>query len=665
MNASNNFGGTILERYFRVGCGVLVFSLFTCAHNSAWAQVGDLNISSPVLRTGDDNPLAARILTVSSVPVDNASLSLSAGTVSSSGANATVSTLVIGGADGGYGGVSVAGGSDLKVAGSNSLYTPDVSVSGLSLREGSTYIAVSANSLGTLQVSGVGSTWESYGAIIGRAGVGNFILENGATATTVGGASSGLINMGSLAGSLGTATLRGSGSTWNAGLMFVGYNGEGRINVSDGAVLSNIGATPGANIQIGNLAGSLGIVNVSSGGAIYTRDVMLGTFAGSEGRVSISGAGSRWIAANESFAVGIQAKGTLIVENGGSLSSEVGWIGGYTGSQGNALITGIDSSWTTTKNLEVWIGDLTVSDNALVSVGETLVNWGKILVETGGQLQAGKIENNGELVIKGGGGPGDSIESVGGVVTATGSLTNFAGSKLEVQSGGTLEVNSLTNSGTLVVNSGGAITSRSNFILNGGTAEINGSLNTVNLTLNGGTLQGTGSIVTTTTDKLTIGSGSTLRGNLTVNGDVEVAAGGKLAPGNSPGTINVGGTLVLNGEYQWEVDGNQADLAVVAGNVQLGGTLSVLPLGLGIVPGQTYSLFAYKGTFSGNFAPLAGYQITVDNLTGGVNASGLSGYKFANITAVPEPGTLLPLSLFALALGSRSRRRRELRPDSL
>jgi T5SS/PEP-CTERM-associated repeat protein len=532
-------------------------------------------------------------------------------------------------------------------------------LSGLSLRNGSTYLAVSPNSLGTLQVSGAGSTWESNGVIIGRAGQGNFTLEDGATATSSSGLGGGTVSMGFMAGSLGTASLNGNGTIWNARMMWVGYSGEGRIHISNNAVLSNV-ASPSslANIQIGNLAGSLGSVDVTGGGTVYSRDVMLGTFVGSEGRVSISGAGSRWIAANESFAVGFQAKGILTVENGGSLSSEVGWVGGYAGSQGNALITGSDSSWTTTKNLEVWVGELTVSDNARVSVGDTLINWGKILVEQGGQIQAAKIENNGELIVKGGGGGGDSFESGEGQVNTTGMFTNFAGSRLEVQSGGALQVNGLTNSGTLVVNAGGAINSLSNFILDGGTTEINGSLNAVNLVLNGGTLQGTGSIVTTTTDKLTVGSGSTLRGNLTVQGDVEVAAGGKLAPGNSPGTINVGGTLVLNGEYQWEVDGSQADLTVIEGSVQLGGTLSVLPLGLGVLPGQTYSLFAYKGTLTGSLAPPVGYIISTDSLVGGVNTSSLSGYKFANITAVPEPGILMPVAFLALGASSFARRKR-------
>jgi T5SS/PEP-CTERM-associated repeat protein len=644
----------------------LVVSLAAGALN---AQSNDLNFTSPTILTGDQASIGSRILTVSSVPADNASLSLVSGAVNGSGARASASTLVVGGSDGGKGILSITGGSAFEVQGNNSPYSSNINVSGLNLRTGSSVLGISANSFGTIHVSGPGSTWTSNTATIGRAGYGQLILENGATAT-VQSSQNVLTSMGSLAGSLGVAQLTGNGTTWNTSTLFVGNRGEGRISVSDGAVLRNTNSPSFANVQIGNEAGSLGVVDVFNGGVVQSRDVFIGTFAGSEGRVTVSGAGSRWDATNESFAVGFSAKGSLLISAGGGISSEAGGVGLYAGSDGNATVTGTGSSWNTVDDFTVGgfssgtgMGSLTISDQGLVSVGDELRNWGRILVETGGVLEAKAILNYGEITIKdGGGGGGEWRENTESLVKVSGTLTNYAGSILNVLNGSTLEVNTVENSGTLIIEQGAAVRNVANFILNGGTAEINGMLETANLTLNSGVLQGSGGL---SLDKLVINSGAAVSGNLTVDADLEVAAGGKLAPGNSPGTVTVNGNLVLNGEYDWEVDGANADLTIVNGNINWNGTLNVLPLNGGSYLGATYSLFAYTGSFTGNFSPVAGYQITLDASVGGANVSGLNGYKFANITAVPEPGTLLPLGLVAFGLLTRNRRRAEVAAQAL
>jgi hypothetical protein len=132
-----------------------------------------------------------------------------------------------------------------------------------------------------------------------------------------------------------------------------------------------------------------------------------------------------------------------------------------------------------------------------------------------------------------------------------------------------------------------------------------------------------------------------------------------LAPGNSPGTITIDGNLILNGQYEWEVNPLHtalADLSVVNGDLTWNGTLNLVALNGGIGIGQSYTLFAYSGTFAGAFSPIAGYLIQTDESAGGLNAQGLgTGYSYVNITAVPEPGTFLPLGLVACWMFSRTR----------
>jgi hypothetical protein len=145
------------------------------------------------------------------------------------------------------------------------------------------------------------------------------------------------------------------------------------------------------------------------------------------------------------------------------------------------------------------------------------------------------------------------------------------------------------------------------------------------------------------------------------------------------GTVN----FSTGSTYAYELDSmaaaaTGADLQVISGDLNLTGivTLTLTDLAsipVAVTPGTIFSLFNYSGlwngglfTFGGNSladdstftAGLNTWQIDYNSATGGLNSPGeyLGGSdSFVNITAVPEPASLLLGSLGVLALLRRRR----------
>src|SRR5262249_15007253 len=132
--------------------------------------------------------------------------------------------------------------------------------------------------------------------------------------------------------------------------------------------------------------------------------------------------------------------------------------------------------------------------------------------------------------------------------------------------------------------------------------------------VNNGTVSGGGS--------LTIGSGGTLGGSGAVNQPTTINPGGHLSPGNSPGTITVGGGLTLDGDYDWELNGNTTagpgtnfDQLIASGGtttIGAGSFFTVIPLGgvnftdpFWTAPHSWAVLNQTSGTLSGSFGSVA------------------------------------------------------------
>lgn len=156
-------------------------------------------------------------------------------------------------------------------------------------------------------------------------------------------------------------------------------------------------------------------------------------------------------------------------------------------------------------------------------------------------------------------------------------------------------------------------------------------------------------VVTGTYGVTTVSNGGTLKGTGTI-GSLFVAAGGKLAPGLSPGCIN-SGNLTLAGTFEVELGGTtectEYDQTNVTGTVDVtNGTLSVLRFNdFKPVAGQTYTIIKndVSDAVTGTFTNLAeGATFTADGYVYSVSYIGGDGndvvLTVVSVPAVPNTG---------------------------
>ena len=166
-------------------------------------------------------------------------------------------------------------------------------------------------------------------------------------------------------------------------------------------------------------------------------------------------------------------------------------------------------------------------------------------------------------------------------------------------------------------------------------------LNARNITSNAGVLVINGDYTYSAVD---INSGATLKGTGTV-GNTQVAAGGTLSIGNSPGCMSIAGLLTLSAASTYTQEIASAtpcsgyDVATVAGSATLGNaTLNIVPSYTPNV-GQVFTILTSEfivGTYNG--LP-DNSLITVSGLTFRIN------YTATTVTLTFVSGTLTPSSL--------------------
>ena len=121
-------------------------------------------------------------------------------------------------------------------------------------------------SQGTVTVTGAGSTWTNIGnVVVGGLGTGTLTIQNGGTVNSAGGGSVGLS-----VGSTGTVTVTGPGSSWNnspGGGLNIGSFGTGTLTIANGGMVINNTAF---TANIGNGAGSQGTVTVTGAGSTWS-----------------------------------------------------------------------------------------------------------------------------------------------------------------------------------------------------------------------------------------------------------------------------------------------------------------------------------------------------------------------------------------------------------
>ncbi|MFW5693504.1 MAG: autotransporter-associated beta strand repeat-containing protein [Thermoguttaceae bacterium] len=173
------------------------------------------------------------------------------------------------------------------------------------------------------------------------------------------------------------------------------------------------------------------------------------------------------------------------------------------------------------------------------------------------------------------------------------------------------------------------------------------------LLANNATGSGTGS------GAVTVNPGAALGGTGRIGGNVSIGAGGSLAPGDSPGTLRLGGNLTFDPNAFFDID---IDAVGLADLVQMeGGTLqpndATIRVHLGFSPalGDSWTILQGEGIRDGMFnesvlVPNGGERL-------GWMQFDVSYGSSVILTVVPEPGAGL-LLLAALACGMLVRRKR-------
>ena len=155
---------------------------------------------------------------------------------------------------------------------------------------------------------------------------------------------------------------------------------------------------------------------------------------------------------------------------------------------------------------------------------------------------------------------------------------------------------------------------------------------------------------------LSISTGGILSGNGTIPGNVHVLGGsnqfgGTVLPGNSPGTLTIGGDYEQDGgllgiEMSGTLQG-QFDVLAVTENAMLGGTLSLEFID-GFAPhaGDSFAFLNVGGSTDGNFADILvhgladGWQYELTSVDGSMTLLSLN-----DGVAIPEPASLMLLEL--------------------
>src|ERR1044072_9202426 len=245
--------------------------------------------------------------------------------------------------------------------------------------------------------------------------------------------------------------------------------------------------------------------------------------------------------------------------------------------QSSVALGSLSGTGTVVLNANLVVGGLGNSEtfDGVISGGGGGTNGGH-----GNVTLSGANTYSGGTIVTGGVLQGDTTSLQGNIVNA--SVVSFnqsiRGTYSSVMSG----------AGQLIVQGGGTVVLTGNNTFTGSTNVYRGSNLVVNGTL-GGTIQVAGTLG---------GSG--------VLGNVELEPGGRMSPGNSIGTLTIGGNLrKTHGHYHLEVNGaSQGDRINVGGTAVVGGSGTVL---LNPEPGiyanrTTYTILSAAGGVSGAYA---------------------------------------------------------------
>src|SRR5579884_285590 len=374
---------------------------------------------------------------------------------------------------------------------------------------------------GTVTVSGSGNLAVSTDLAVGGSGNGVLNVTGAAQVSDDSGEIGYTIS--SQPGIMGVATVAGAGTSWtNESYLYVGY-GTGSLTISDGATVSD-----------------------TWGYVAYWPE----SPGRSSGTVTVDGSGSIWTNLQDLW-VGNAGSGALIISNGGTVTNGAGHVAYEFGADGTVTVDGAGSMWTVNGLFYVGEGDdgvLNVTNGGHVSSNGSFayIGYSASAQSSVTLADAGSLWNNHGGLYVGFSGEGTLAIGNGGQMT-NGTFTNVG---FNAGSAGTISV-----SGTgSVFSTGGALSIGGNVSGPGGTGLLHldngGTVSAASLNVwDSGSVTGSGVIINTVTTSMqgTIAPEQTI----SIAGDITFGFSANTTITVTPagnGSIDIEGTATLNGQ---------------------------------------------------------------------------------------------------------------------
>ena len=500
-----------------------------------------------------------------------------------------------------------------------------------------TYTGGTTIAAGALQLGAGGST----GGIVGNVANSGSLIFNRGNTYTHGGIISGTGNV--VQWGAGTTVLGGV-NTYSGGTTV----NSGTLQISQDA---NLGAASGAlSLDGGTLATTASFntarattLGASGGGINVAASTSFGVTSaiGGSGALSKGGAGTLALHADNVYAGGTTITAGTLQLGAGAGGSATGSISGNVANNGTLAFN--RSNTYTFGGLISGSGGVTqLGNGATILTANNTYTGGTTI--TGGVLQlgagaggstaggiVGDVTNNGSLVFNRG-----NTYTLGGTISGTGSVTQQGNGTTVLTAANTYTGGTTITAGILQLGAGGTTGSIVGNVSNNGALAFNRS----DTYTYGGVVRGTGSVVqqgagvtvlsgaNRYTGATTVSAGSLyvngdqtaatgattvtdakLGGKGVIGGNVTLAGNSTLSPGDNgpaPGTLTIKGNLALGSgttlDYSFGeanvVGGPLNDLMVVAGDVSLGGKLSVALSPGGSLDVGVYRVISYGGTLS-------------------------------------------------------------------
>jgi outer membrane autotransporter protein len=314
-------------------------------------------------------------------------------------------------------------------------------------------IGLSPGSTGAVTVTGPGSTWNNSpggGLNIGSFGAGTLTIANGGTVINN---TAFAANIGNGAGSLGTVMVTGAGSTWsNSSGLNIGNSGTGTLTIADS------GAVTAGPVVIATNAGAVGTLNIGAGavsaaaapGTLTTPSV---AFGGGTGTINFNHTSADYV-----FAPAISGDGTVNVLAGSTTFTGANSYSGATNVEAGTLRAGALNTFSPNSAVMV-SGGGTLDLNGFNQTIPGVINAGLVNMGTGtlpGTVltTASYMGTGGTMAINtvlgGDGSPSDRLVISGG--TASGNttvhVTNVGGVGAETTGNGIQVVSAVSGATT-------------------------------------------------------------------------------------------------------------------------------------------------------------------------------------------------------------------------